>query len=121
MKLIYHITTDLAWSEAQEKGEVLAESLATEGFIHCSRQSQVVMVANRYFPGASGMLVLAIDEEAVRQWLVYEGLVIAGDPYRTESFPHVYAPIPVSAVVAKAPLVAEANGSFSWPPTLVKG
>lgn len=118
MKLIYHITTPTAWSEAQAAGVVKAESLATEGFIHCSRQAQLLAVANRFFPGASGLLVLAIDEAGVASWLVNEGPAGLGDPFAHNVFPHVYGPMPTSAVVAVAPLAAGVEGRFVWPTEL---
>jgi|SRR4051794_35880800 len=121
MKLIYHITTDLAWAKAQADGEVVAESLASEGFIHCSRQPQLLAVANRFSPGASRVLVLGIDEERVLPWLINEGPAGVGDAFAQDVFPHVYAPIPVAAVVAVAPLTAGNDGSFTWPQTLPKG
>jgi uncharacterized protein (DUF952 family) len=115
MKLIYHITTPEVWLAAQAAGEVVAESLAAEGFIHCSRQAQLVAVANRFFPGASGLLVLGIDEAGVAPWLVNEGPAGVGDPFAQDIFPHVYGPIPTSAVVTVAPLLAGADGLFMWP------
>jgi uncharacterized protein (DUF952 family) len=113
--LIYHITTPTAWAEAQAVGEVNADSLATEGFIHCSRQAQLLAVADRFFPGVSDLLALAIDETGVAPWLVNEGPAGVGDPFAQDQFPHVYGPIPVSAVVAVAPLRAGAEGRFVWP------
>jgi uncharacterized protein (DUF952 family) len=118
MKLIYHITTAPAWAKAQSKGEVTAESLASEGFIHCSREGQLLAVAERFFAGQSGLLVLAIDEEGVIPWLVNEGPAGEGDPFAKDVFPHVYAPIPVHAVVAVAGLEQGRDGRFSWPKDL---
>lgn len=115
MKLIYHITTPAAWTQAQAAGEVVAESLATEGFIHCSRQNQLLAVANRFFSGVSGLLVLGIDEEGVAPWLVNEGPAGASDPFADNVFPHIYGPIPRAAVVAVFPLTAGADGRFVWP------
>jgi uncharacterized protein (DUF952 family) len=117
-KLIYHITTPAAWDAAQRTGDVVAESLATEGFIHCSRQSQLLAVSNRFFPGVSGLLVLAIDEAGVAPRLVNEGPTGAGDPFAQDVFPHVYGPNPVAAVIAVAPLVADDDGRFVWPAEL---
>jgi uncharacterized protein (DUF952 family) len=116
--LIYHITTPAAWAEAQAAGEVRTESLVAEGFIHCSRQAQLLAVANRFFPGVSNLLALAIDESGVAPWLVNEGPVGVGDPFAQNLFPHVYGPIPLSAVVAVAPLRAGADGRFVWPAEL---
>lgn len=118
MKLIYHITKPTAWAEAQAAGEVKAESLATEGFIHCSRQTQLLAVANRFFPGATDLLALGIDEAGVAPWLVNEGPTGVGDPFADNMFPHVYGPIPTASIVAVAPLAVGADGQFLWPKEL---
>jgi uncharacterized protein (DUF952 family) len=118
MQYIYHITTPAVWAEAQSTGEVVAESLASEGFIHCSRQHQLLGVAERYFPGASGLLVLAIDEQGVAERLVNEGPAGVGDPLAPNIFPHVYSAIPVAAVVAVVPLSAGPDGRYEWPAEL---
>lgn len=118
MKLIYHITTPDAWAAAQTVDAVTAASLATEGFIHCSRQAQLLAVANRFFPGATGLLVLAIDEAGVATTLVNEGPAGVGDPFADNVFPHVYGTIPTSAVVATAHFAAAADGRFGWPAQL---
>src|SRR5687768_12237761 len=103
MKLIYHITTQAGWDEARAAGRVVANSLVTEGFIHCSRQAQLLAVANRFFAGAQALLVLAIDEAAVAPWLKNEGPAEADDPFAenvpfaANVFPHVYGPIPIAA------------------------
>lgn len=115
VKLIYHITTPTVWTEAQKTGEVIADSLVTEGFIHCSRAGQLLGVAHRYFPGAGGLLVLAIDESDVASWLVNEGPAGVGDPADEKIFPHIYGPIPATAVVAAVALYAAADGRFVWP------
>jgi uncharacterized protein (DUF952 family) len=118
VKLIYHITTPAAWADAQIEGQVMAESLATESFIHCSRAEQLLAVANRFYAGVDGLLVLAIDESGVAPWLVNEGPVGTNDPFAQDVFPHLYGPIPLSAVIAAAPLQADVNGQFVWPMAL---
>jgi uncharacterized protein (DUF952 family) len=119
--LIYHITTPAAWAEAQARGEVVAESLTTEGFIHCSHQGQLLAVANRFFCGTDDLLVLGIDEAGVASWLVNEGPAGVDDPFAHDVFPHLYGPIPVSAVVAATPLAAGGDGRFDWPMELPRG
>lgn len=113
-QLIYHITQPTVWAEAQATGEVVAESLATEGFIHCSREAQLLAVANRFFAGADELLVLAIDDEQVAEWLVYEGPTGINDPFADDVFPHVYNPIPTKAIVAVAPIFVDERGRFRW-------
>lgn len=116
--MIYHITVQSAWTKAQTVGEVKAQSLATEGFIHCSRQQQLLAVADRFYFGANDLLVLGIDETGVASLLVNEGPAGIGDPFAQDVFPHIYGPIPTAAVVVVAPLRAGADGRFVWPTEL---
>lgn len=115
MKYIYHITTPDDWAMAQASGQVEAASLTSEGFIHCSRQGQLLSVADRFFPGVSDLLVLGIDEAGVVPWLVNEGPTGVGDPFAQDIFPHVYGPIPLSAVAVVVALESGADGRFIWP------
>jgi uncharacterized protein (DUF952 family) len=91
---IYHITTSAAWANAQEVGEYVAESLAIEGFIHCSAEAQVAGVLERYYKGQANLLKLTIDKSKVTHPLIYE---LAGSI--NEVFPHIHGPINLSAVV----------------------
>ena len=51
MATIFHITTLREWEQAVQRGRHEAQSLATEGFIHCSGGDQVIRVANSIFRG----------------------------------------------------------------------
>lgn len=118
MSLIYHITTQAEWDAAQARGFVGAASLRTEGFIHCSRQHQLLNVARRFFPGQRGLVVLAVEEAGVAAALVNEGPHGANDPFAMDVFPHVYGTIPVAAVVAWAHLEPDRQGDYHWPAEL---
>ena len=48
---IYHITSRGAWIEATRNGSYAADSLESEGFIHCSTAAQVLPVARQNFYG----------------------------------------------------------------------
>ncbi|MCL4259711.1 MAG: DUF952 domain-containing protein, partial [Anaerolineales bacterium] len=47
--MIYHLTFRTSWRHALAIGSYAADSLKTEGFIHCSTQSQLVPVAMNFF------------------------------------------------------------------------
>lgn len=114
MQPIYHITTEDAWRSARESGELSAESLATEGFIHCSQAHQVLGVVERLFGAATDLLLVCIDGEGLGASLVFEPPV--GDNHRpAESFPHVYGTIPSASVVAVGRMVRDADGAMGWP------
>jgi uncharacterized protein (DUF952 family) len=91
---IFHITSRGAWSEAQAKDAYTADSLAAEGFIHCSDADQVTWVANQRFHGRQDLVLLRIDPARLGCEVRYENLE-GGE----QIFPHVYGPIPVAAVV----------------------
>ena len=90
---IFHITTTTAWQTAQATGEYVAESLATEGFIHASRASQVQPTLQRYFVGQKDLFLLHIDTQRLTNPLRYD--VATEGQY----FPHIYGAINLSAVV----------------------
>jgi uncharacterized protein (DUF952 family) len=97
--VILHITTQDAWDDALAKGAYTADSLATEGFIHCSEERQLAWVIQKHFPGRTGLLLLSIDPARLDAEVRYENLEGG-----TELFPHIYGAIPVSAVVDVSPL-----------------
>ena len=59
--MICHITTRAAWEAAQASGQFLSPEFDDHGFIHCSTPEQVLMVANAFFRGQSGLVLLIID------------------------------------------------------------
>lgn len=97
--MIYHVTTRAAWDQALAAGEYRADSLTTEGFIHCSEWHQVDGVLERYYQGVTDLVLLHIRAHELNAKLVYE---IA--PSINESFPHVYGPINVEAVEQVVPI-----------------
>ncbi|MBC7721632.1 MAG: chorismate synthase [Pedobacter sp.] len=93
-EIIYHITTTNAWKSAQEKGYYEADSLAKEGFIHCSNASQVDDTLERFFAGQTNLVKLVIDPSKLTNELKYE---VA--PSLNIAFPHVYGVINLDAVI----------------------
>ncbi len=91
--MIYHVVTKQNWQIAVQKGIYAADSLAAEGFIHCSKQEQVKGVLERYYSGQTGLLLLHIDENKLISPLKFE---IA--PSVNESFPHIFGPLNIAAV-----------------------
>ncbi len=69
---IYHITSQVSWSAAQSSGTYTAESLAAEGFIHSSQASQILRVANSYYLGQLGLVILMIDPALLKAGLRWE-------------------------------------------------
>lgn len=94
MALIYHVTTNKEWNDAVKNGFYTAPSLQSEGFIHCSEEEQVKGVLERYFSGKTDLVKLTIDTEKLNSILQYD---VA--PSIQETFPHVYGPINLDAVI----------------------
>ncbi|MFM1775963.1 MAG: hypothetical protein RJA53_1573 [Bacteroidota bacterium] len=92
---IYHITTAAAWEKAQLEGAYIADSLAIEGFIHCSTKEQVPGVLDRYYKGQSNLVKLTIDKSKVSSPLIFE---LAGSI--NEVFPHIHGPIDLDSVIS---------------------
>src|SRR5215208_1033212 len=100
--MIYHITSRAAWNEARERGDYRAESLETEGFIHCSTETQVVPVAEKYYQGQHDLFLLVIEPSLLSSDLKWEAPSDGAPPpgvAEGELFPHVYGPINLEAVV----------------------
>ncbi len=91
--LIYHILLPDVWVEVKESATYEAESLKTEGFIHCSFAGQVNGVLGRYFADAGEVVILTIDADRLTS------PVLAEASTNDEHFPHVYGPIDLDAVV----------------------
>ena len=116
--MIYHITSSKAWEAAQANGEYRADSLTTEGFIHCSTLEQVLPVAHLYYKGQRGLIVLGIEPTLLSSDLKWEppsgGNPPPGVPVG-EMFPHVYGPINVNAVIKVADINPNEDGTFTLP------
>ncbi len=119
MTMIYHITSRQAWGEAQQRGDYRAESLETEGFIHCSTSAQVLPVAEKYYPGTHGLLVLAIDPARLTSDLKWEPPAEGSPPPGVpegDAFPHIYGPINLDAIVKVLDLETNPDGRHNLPP-----
>ena len=116
--MIYHITSRSAWSEARERGDYRAESLETEGFIHCSTESQVLPVVHKYYAGQDNLLLLVIEPTLLASDLKWEqpsgGAAPPGVP-EGDLFPHIYGPINLDAVVQVFDLQSNPDGKYEVP------
>ena len=116
--MICHITSRDTWEAAQAGGEFRPPEFDEIGFIHCSTPEQVVLVANAFFRGQSGLVMLMIDPARLKSPVRWE------PPHSTgrlpgfmhgSVYPHVYGPINVDAVARIVPLVPSDTGSFKMP------
>jgi uncharacterized protein (DUF952 family) len=108
--MIYHFCRRADWAAAASSGSYAADSLATQGFIHCSPRDYVHVSATMRARGRTDLVVLEIDEARLPAPAVWE----EGDPPHPDGmlFPHVYGPIPVAAVVRVTDLPSKPDGTF---------
>jgi len=97
---IFHLALVADWEAAQVNGDyrvsTLGRTLEQEGFLHASYAHQWPAVRAAYYGDVTEPLILLeIDPERLDVPLVVETPAGA-----TEAFPHIYGPLPVTAVVA---------------------
>ena len=110
LSVIYHITTNADWERARATGSYAADSLSTEGFIHCSTAQQVIATANRIFKGRRDLVLLCVDTSRVKPEIRYENLEGGSN-----LFPHVYGALEVAAIVSMHDFPPQDDGSFTLP------
>ena len=120
MSIILHMTPRSDWEAAQKAGYHTAESLQTQGFIHCSTAAQVVKVANKHYRSANADLVLlCIDTDKLASPWKFEPPINpkTGEYEATadEEYPHIYGTINLDSVVQVVDFPANADGLFSLP------
>lgn len=113
---IFHIALESDWTAAQQPGEyrvsTLGRSLAEVGFIHASFADQVEQTVNLVYRNVTEPLVLLVIEEKSLSSPVKIELV----PAAGTSFPHVYGPIPITAVthVLRLTRGPALGGQWTW-------
>ena len=108
---IYHITRRSDWDRALSAGIYAADSLVTEGFIHCSTEAQVIATATRLFRGKQGLVLLCIEPGKVQAEIRYENLEGGVSLY-----PHVYGALETGSIVEVREFPPGVDGRFEFPP-----
>jgi uncharacterized protein (DUF952 family) len=114
--IIYHITSRKAWIDATRNGAYTAPSLQTEGFIHCSAAAQVLPVARDFFAGQTGLVLLAINTRRLKSEVKWESAEPPDGVAEGITFPHIYGPIALDAVVQVLDFEPDGRGEFALPP-----
>jgi uncharacterized protein (DUF952 family) len=106
---IVHLCSRADWQAAREAGEYRAASLVEEGFIHCSRPEQILFVANSFYRGEPDLVLLWIDPAQA-------AAEIRWDTTELGTFPHIYGPLNLEAVLAVRDFLPDAHGEFQEVP-----
>ena len=107
-----------AWKilTTEQKDSLLSEELfhgapvdLADSYIHLSAEPQVAGTLDKHFAGQSGLWLARVDLAALGEAVRWERS--RGDAL----FPHIYAPLPLSAVTALGPLQHASDGSIVYP------
>ncbi|MFC3711522.1 DUF952 domain-containing protein [Sphingoaurantiacus capsulatus] len=111
MTHIYKIMGRDEWAAAQAAGVYDGSAHdRRDGFIHFSTAEQAAETAAKHFAGRNDLLLLTIEMAGFGEALKWE-------PSRGGAlFPHLYAPLPLDAVIAMRELPLGADGAHIFPP-----
>ncbi|WP_280233091.1 DUF952 domain-containing protein [Nocardia cyriacigeorgica] len=108
---LVHICTATEWLTARHAGTHRPTSLDIEGFIHLSTPQQVHLPANRLYRGRDDLVLLRLDPARLGSPVIWEPGVPSDDP--DLRFPHLYGPLPASAVVGVQDFRPGPDGRFA--------
>jgi uncharacterized protein (DUF952 family) len=108
--LVFKIVDRPSWEAVAASGTFGGSPVdARDGFIHFSSAAQVRETAARHFAGQPDLLLVAVDASALGDGLRWE-------PSRGGAlFPHLYGPLPLSAVRWVQDLPLDAAGQHVFP------
>ena len=103
--IVYKIVATEEWAKAQAADVFTGAAIdRADGFIHFSTAEQAAETAAKWFAGRGDLTLAAIDADALGDALRWE-------PSRGGAlFPHLYAALPMSAVVWSRPLPLGSDG-----------
>ena len=110
---IYKIVPQELWQTARQSGVFRGAAIdLADGYIHFSTGPQAVATARLHFSGVGDLLLVAVDAAKLGEALRFE-------PSRGgDLFPHLYADLPMAAVLWEKPLPVGADGAHVFPELL---
>ncbi|WP_299346331.1 DUF952 domain-containing protein [uncultured Maritalea sp.] len=107
---IFKVCTVAHWSNAKANGVFSGVAVdLVDGFIHFSTAEQLAETLQKHFTGQSDLVLLSVDPEKI-------GTELKWEPSRGGAlFPHLYADLPLVAIVAEHMLETDAQGVFILP------
>lgn len=109
-RIIYKIVPRELWQEARRDGVFRGAAIDLhDGYIHFSTAAQAVETAARHFAGVENLLLVAVEAAAL-------GAALRFEPSRGgDLFPHLYANLPLDAVLWEKPLPLGGDGQHVFP------
>lgn len=107
---IYKICERTEWRAAEAAGQFVGSAVdARDGFIHFSSAAQAAETAAKHFAGQTDLMLIAVDGAALGAALKWER------SRNGDLFPHLYGPLPLTAVRWTRPLPDEVAGNRNFP------
>lgn len=109
-RIIYKIVPRELWQEARRDGVFRGAAIDLhDGYIHFSTAAQAVETAARHFAGVENLLLVAVEAASL-------GAALRFEPSRGgDLFPHLYANLPLDAVLWEKPLPLGGDGQHVFP------
>jgi len=105
--IIFHMLPAATWQAQPADEPYHADTLSTEGFIHCTGEPErLMLVGNAFYHQISGpFVILCVETERLTAAVCWE----AADGHL---FPYVYGPIDRAAIVDVIAFPRNPNGDF---------
>ena len=108
--LIFKICHERAWHEAAQRGQYDGtDKDRQDGFLHFSTGPQLLGTLRKWYATATDLVLVAVETDTLGPSLKWE-------PSREGAlFPHLYGPLPLSAVAHVASITRDVDGDFILP------
>lgn len=104
------VLTGPQMEELLERGSFTGAPIdIADGYIHLSTEAQLPGTLDKHFAGQSDLWIAVVDLPALGDAVRWE--ISRGDAL----FPHIYADLPLSAIIAHGPLARRPDGSVILP------
>lgn len=108
--IAYKVLTAEQWASFGTAGSFTGAPIdLVDGYIHLSTHAQLTETVDKHFAGQHDLWVAAVDLEALGDAVTWE------ESRGGQLFPHIYAALPLSVVVAYGPLVRDDAGQVRLP------
>ena len=108
MARIFHLLSTEDWNGTRVGQSWNPPSLASEGFIHCSKDlDQLQRVMQRLFAERTDMLALELETDKLAHALVWEPSSFG------EIYPHIYGPLNLDAAITVWEVLPDGANGFA--------